>query len=205
MPRLYSVRKRDLLFLVLTTSIAGAYFFAGRYVADYVGTMNSARIVGALMTARVEQAPRLGTSAIGQIFGGIGVRNGPTPEEKAANERLQRQVVTVEAVVYGWRYMMQVLAGVLALTALLAAVTARLRRWQLLAATAIGLSTAGTIVGFWLLVKPDWGGMPPLQPATYVLVPTAQGLYGLILLLAYARRMPQLPSPTDQQPAVESA
>ncbi len=163
MPRLYSVRKRDLLFLVLTTVMTGVYYFAGQRVANHINTMNSARVVGALMTARVEQSPRPGTSAIGQIFGGMGVRNTPTAEEKAATARLQRQVATVEVVVYAWRWMIRVVAGWLAWMVILSLATARFRLWQMMAGNALLLSTMGTVIGLWLLVSPGWGGMPPLR------------------------------------------
>lgn len=187
------VRRRDLVLLVLTVNLAVAYFAAGKYVSQYVGTMNSARLIGALMTARMpETAPQPGSS-LQPLFGGIGRQAPaprPSPEQEAKGAQMKAQTATVEAVAWTWRWMTWVLAGWLQVAALVGAITGRLRKWQLLAAAAILLSTAGTGVGLWLLVNPAWGGMPPLSRWTYVLVPAIQGLYAFVLIAAYARRLP---------------
>ncbi len=181
-------RFRDRLFPVLTATVAAACVWGAQWVADYVGTMNSARVLGALMTAAIPQQPAPVRSLPNQLFGGMGATPPVTPAQRESSRQMREQLGAVEAIVYVWRRIMWGLAAVLEAVALLSAMTRRVRLWHLLAAAAILLSTAATIVGMRMLVDPRWGGMPELPVRSYVYVAAVQSAYALVLLLAFVKR-----------------
>jgi hypothetical protein len=176
----YGYRLRDRLFPVLTAAIALLWAWAAVYVADYVGTMNTARAIGALM------APGAGLPFIPGAFNTPPSAAPPTPI--AQRRQLNNQIATVEIVTYIWRRAMLVVGILLELAAILSAITARVRLWHLIATTLILASTAATLVGLWLLIQPQWGGMPPLSQITYILTAAVQSVYGIVLLIAFARK-----------------
>jgi hypothetical protein len=183
----------DRVFLVATLLVAGGFAYAGHSLSRYIGSMNTARVVGALMTA-----PLADTGSAQTFTGGLfGVLNNAVrmsmDQRQAAEEmrrqraELQKQVAAVEVIAAVWRYAMWGVAGALALLAIIACLSGRPRTCMLGASAIILISTVATLVGMWLLMAPHIGGMPPLQARIYVYVAAAQSAYAWVLLAAYRR------------------
>lgn len=170
------MRLRDRLLPVLTVTVAAALAVGAERAADYVGSMNSARVLGAWLSGMHRQSH--------EAAGGepLDTPAPPSPEE------LRQQVGTVEVVVIAWRWSVRITAGLLWLTAVVGAWTGSPRRSQLVAAGLLILSTILTLTGLAVLTRPQWGGMDPLPTATYVLVGAVQSCYAWVLLIAFARR-----------------
>lgn len=168
------IRLRDRLLPVLTVTIAAALVVGAERAADYVGSMNSARVLGAWLSGMHRQSqPTTGVSA-----------DTPAPPSP---DQLKSQVATVEVVIVVWRWAMRVTGGLLWLAAVVGACRRSPRGSQLLAAGLLLISTGLTLASLVILTRPDWGGMEPLSPLTYVLVGGVQSLYAWVLLIAFAR------------------
>ncbi len=179
------MRLRDRLFPVLTVSIAFLWALGTMRVAEYVGSMNTARALAAIMAAPMSSGSSMSsfTSNILNMQ-----PSHPTASQVQEQRKLTQQITTVEVVVYVWRVAMLILAGILWMLSLLSVITGRFRLWHLCAAFLILASTLGTLIGLWLLTRPEWGGMPPLSVLSYICVGAVQAAYGMILLIAFARK-----------------
>lgn len=188
------MRFRDRVFPVVTALLAGACVIGGEALVEYVQRMHSVRVLGAAMAGSAAQQPLTPSAGMARrLFPGMSPMVAPreSPEEaqrrQAQVEHLKRQIGIVEGTIYVWRRVMWGVGGVLGALALLAAITARVRLFHLLAAVVVVLSTGATLTGMWLLISPAYGAMPPLAWQTWVLVGLVNGFYAIVLLIAFAR------------------
>lgn len=179
---------RDRVFAVITAVAAGLCLWAAGAVGDYVLTMNSARMMGAMIAGPAAVETKSSGLASGQRLPFLSRPRARVAGQPAKTTQLQRQIGTAEVVVYIWRRMMWVVAGILALIALLSWFTSKARLLHLSASAVILLSTVATLMGIRYLIAPEYGGMPPLPAKSYVCVAAVQSLYGLILLAVFARK-----------------
>lgn len=101
---------------------------------------------------------------------------------------LTRASAAAEVIVYYWERALYGVAAVLALAGLTGVFSRRVRGPHLLAAVVILLSTVGTLVGMRMLVDPNRGAFHDLPLASYLLAGMGQGAYGVLLLVAFARK-----------------
>jgi len=181
-------RLRDRLFVVLTANMAWMCAWATPWVVEKskVLEVNSTRVFLMMMPAGgpwAQASDRAGgTSATGE----------PEPSGAMTREEFHKltneQIPAVEVIVYVWKRVMWGVAGFLGLVALLVAITGKSRLFHLLAAVVIFVSTVATLVAMRLLIDPDYGGMEPLPVRSHVYVAAAQSAYGVVLLIAFARK-----------------
>ena len=181
-------RLRDRVFVVLTANVAVVCVWATQYVSqEYVLTPNSARFFLMMVTPpAAASGPRRAEPE--HRPGSIGVFDSAPENPREVRARLERQIGWVEGIVYVWRRVMWSVAGFLELVALLVVITRRSRLLHLRAGVVILLSTVATLVGMRLLIDPDHGGMEPLAIRAHIYVAAVQSAYGVVLLIAFARR-----------------
>ena len=171
-------RLRDRLFIVLTANVALLWAWGAWGVSqEYVLTPNSARFLLAMLMPASE------------ADSGSAITTTPNalPEEtpRERRQRIERQIGTVEVIIYVWRRVMLGVVVVLELAALLSALTRWYRPLHLTAAVVMLLATVGTMVALRLLMSPAYGGMAPLAWQTHAYVAGAQLAYPILLLLAF--------------------
>lgn len=101
---------------------------------------------------------------------------------------LTRASAAAEVIVYYWERALYGVAAVLAVAGLTGVFSRRVRGPHLLAAVVILLSTVATLVGMRMLVDPSRGAFHDLPLASYLLAALGQGAYGVLLLVAFARK-----------------
>jgi len=169
-------RLRDRVFVVLTANVALVCVWATQHVSqEYVLTPNSVRFLLMMVTPQAAASgPRRAEPE--NRSGSMGAFDAAPENPREARARLERQIGWVEGIVYVWRRVMWSVAGFLELAALLAAITRRSRLLHLLAGGVILLSTVATLVAMRLLIR------------SHVYVAAIQSAYGVVLLIAFARR-----------------
>jgi NADH:ubiquinone oxidoreductase subunit K len=174
--------------------VAALWAGSAQYIADYVRTMNSARLIGMLMTSGMDPQEDEESALPGRsLFQRPPPAGSPQAERRAQQrrenlEQQQKQIAYVEVVVFIWERIMYAVAGFLALVGLFSLRGKTVRLLHLLAAGCLLLSPAITLIAMSLLINPERGGMPPLSLWTYVIVIATQSTYGLVLLAAYTRK-----------------
>ncbi|GMU22825.1 MAG: hypothetical protein AMXMBFR13_29090 [Phycisphaerae bacterium] len=163
-----------------------------------VRSLNSARVLGAMMAPSSDE-PEEPSARPGGLLPFARPAWVQSPEQREAHERITRQVGSVEVIAIVWERIMWGTAGFLALMALLSWITRYGRLWHIVAAIAILLSTAATVVGLRMLILPEYGGMPELPPRTYWALGIIQSMYGWILLVIFA-----LPAARQSPPKEDS-
>lgn len=179
--------RRERVFVLVTLVVAVAWLWGAWRVAEHVKRINFARLVGSAMVGGMAGHPD-SQSLLPPLL--------PLPRPAAPDEleqagrrhALQEQTRWVETVIYVWRSVMNAVAAVLAILAVVSHVTGRARAVFLAAAAIILASCVVSVVGMLFLVAPERGGLPPLRGLAYVVVVAVQSAYGLVLLAAFARR-----------------
>lgn len=153
----------------VTLAMAGVYLWCTSFVLDGgerwglgwegVRRINSAR---ALMSVMIPRAPAPEMKPRSPLRGLLPFAPGPVdepdPAQVAAYERMKKQIIAVEGVVYIWERLMWGFCGFLAAVALLSWLTPWGRLWHLLGAGAVFLITALTLAGMRYVDIPDGGG-----------------------------------------------
>lgn len=183
---------------VLTLLVAVAWVVAASHLADHVGTVNFARGLGAAMTGALidrdeteDADPPL--DPLLSLFPPVSAPAPTAPKQPERVEELRRQILYVEGILFVWRAVMYLVAGVLLVVGLTGCFTRRVRGPHLAAAVLVLLSVPATVVAMELLAAEDKGGLGRLSLWTYLLVAVAQSLYAFVLLLILTRRRPTAP------------
>lgn len=187
------LRRRTAVVAVLTVYVAWALYWGSSQITERVQSVNSARVITALMagSAVAAEPPTYGTGSSILPFGGPPPRRAaaPDPKQLEALDRIKRQVATVEVLILVWKYLIWGLAAILAAVSLLSVATRWSRPLNLTAGGLILLSTVGTLVALRVAIDPDRGGMPPLPLRTYLAAAVVQSSYGFVLLALFWRRV----------------
>lgn len=174
---------------ILTIIVAGFWAWGAAAAVKHTGSVNTTRALLMFMTPSSMPAsnPYIQGRPSHNIFSVLaGAAATVTPEQRAAQELLQRQIGITEGILLVWKWCMWGLAALFVLLALagMATKTSRGCHWAI--ALLMLLGVAGTIVGMRMMQSPAWGGMPPLSRLSYLLVGLIQGAYAGVLIVAYA-------------------
>ncbi len=191
----YQVPRRDRLFAVLTANVAVAFALAGWYEAEKrVLPVNSARLLEIHMLQtemRIKAASRSSREGLSRPATKSADGNSETADEPEDIEKriaaLTEQMATTAIIAYVWKYLMFLTAAILEMAALLST-TRRRRGAHLVAAWAVLISTACTLIAMRLLVSPSFGGMESLSIRSYLYIATIQGSYGALLLAVFLKK-----------------
>ena len=191
--------RRDWIFAVLTLVIALGWAFGTDIVAGHVKTMNSARFLGAVMTGSITDQPTVPRLRSNQLIPfAPAPPPGRTPEDIEAFKKNQEQIAYTEGVVYVWETFMYWMVRFLVMVGVVSLLAGWARGLHLTAAVVILLSTAATLIGFNFLIDPEKGGMPRLSIWTHIIVAAVQSAYGLVLVIAFARKATGKPASVTQ-------
>jgi hypothetical protein len=184
--------------------MAGAWALGTDKVAGHVKTINFARMVGAAMTGGMTGQPAVPRLRSNQIFP-FAPPPPPqrTPEEIEAFKKNREQIAYAEGVVYLWETFMYWMVRFLVMVGIVSLLAGWARGLHLMAAVVILLSTAATLIGLNFLIDPEKGGLPRLSIWTHIIVAAIQSAYGVVLLIAFARKATGKPA-TVPQPGTQN-
>jgi len=177
---------RERVFPILTLMIAIAWIVAGIRIAAYLHRLNEERFIAGTMAAGAAEDRSTGGGGLSSIF-----RLDPKQPSRQKTDRMRRlkeQVGWVYEITRIWRRVMLGTGGFLIGVGLLSVFRRWVRMLHLSAGVVIVAGTVASLMAMRMLVDPACGGLPPLSRWTPVLVAVIQGFYGVVLVIAFARR-----------------
>ncbi len=188
---------------LFTLVVAVAWGAGAVAVADYVRDINSARVVGALMTGGLALDPALPGGSAAPPPGSRGDAGDPgQATRQRTRTHLARHTAFVERAVGLWLWSMLAAAALIGLLGLLSACVRRPRALHVLTAACLLACAAGTVTGMRLLVDPRYGALPPLPWVSYLCVGLVQSVYACLLLaMVLHDRRPDAGDDANARPA----
>lgn len=177
---------RERVFPILTLIVAIAWIVGGIRIAAYLHRLNEERFIAGTMAAGAAEDQSAGGGGLSSIF-----RLDPKQPSRQQTDRMRRlkeQVGWVHEITRIWRRVMLGTGGFLIGVGVLSVFRRWVRILHLLAGVVILAGTVASLIALNLLVDPAAGGLPPLSFWTPVLVAVIQGFYGVVLLIAFAKR-----------------
>jgi hypothetical protein len=172
---------------VLTFLVAALWAWGAWAAVKHTGSVNTTRALLMLMTPSTMPAsnPYFQARPSHNIFSVLAGAATVTSEQRAAQEKLQQQIGMTEGILLVWKWCMWALAGIFTLLTLTGLTMGRSRGCQIAVGVLMLAGVALTLLGMRLMQLPDWGGMPPLSPLSYVLVALVQGAYAVVLFVVF--------------------